>query len=99
MEFNQLIDIQHCILSMGISGHSGCELDGSSIDDKLTVAVMVNGLGVLLRWVDPGFDHFENEQVATIASSNDYHFVFCKPSCSNHVRLRSFRISRIIHDC
>jgi hypothetical protein len=37
------------------------ELDRFAIDDELSVPVMMDGSRVLLRWVDPGFQHLKNE--------------------------------------
>jgi hypothetical protein len=47
-------------------GHPGLQLDSSSIDDELAVTVMVDRLQVFLRGIDPGFDHFKNEQVVLV---------------------------------
>ncbi len=42
------------------------QLDLFSIEDELTVTVMVDRLRVFLRSIDRGFDHFENEQVVLV---------------------------------
>jgi len=47
-------------------GHLGLQLDCPSIDDELAVTVKVDRLRVLLRWIDPGFDHFQNEEIVLI---------------------------------
>ena len=44
-----------------VSGHLGLQRDRLAIDDEFAEAPMVNGLGILLSWVDPGFHRFQNE--------------------------------------
>ena len=44
-----------------VSGHLGLQSDRLAIDDEFAEAPMVNSLGILLSWVNPGFHHLQNE--------------------------------------
>jgi len=46
-----------------LSRHFRCQPDLPAIDDELAAAAMMNCLRILLSLIDPGFDHFENEEV------------------------------------
>jgi len=53
-------------VSMCQSGHSRLQLDHLAIHGEPSVPVMVDGLRILLRRVNPGFSHFQDEEVELV---------------------------------
>src|SRR5271166_796459 len=46
--------------------HLRLQLDRLTVDDEPAVSVMVDGLGVLLRRVRPGFQHLDDKEVVSV---------------------------------
>jgi hypothetical protein len=45
--------------------HSRLQLDHIAVDSKPAVSVMVDGLRILLRRIDPGLEHFKDEEIVS----------------------------------
>jgi hypothetical protein len=48
------------------STHSRSQLDGLAVDNEAAVTTVVNGFGILLCRIDPGFEHFQNEEIVFV---------------------------------
>ena len=60
----------------GVSAHRGCKLKGCSIDDEFPVALMMDGLRVLLGRIDPRLHHFQDENIVFRYHAGIDHFTF-----------------------
>ncbi len=45
------------------SPHPRLQLERFPVDDKFAIPLMVNGLGVPLRRINPGLEHLENKRI------------------------------------
>ena len=59
---------------MAASAHLRSQLDGPAVDDERAITVMVDGLGLLLRRIDPRFEHLENEEIVLVHQTAIGHF-------------------------
>jgi hypothetical protein len=50
--------------------------DVPSVDGEFAVSAVVKGLAILLRWIDPSLQHFENEHVIPIHETCVGYFAF-----------------------
>ena len=58
------------------SWHSRLQLDHLAIYNELAVSEMVDGLRILLRRINPGLEHFKNEEVVLVDETSVGHLAF-----------------------
>jgi hypothetical protein len=56
--------------------HPRFQFDGLSVNNECTVPPVVKGLAVLLRWIDPSLQHFENKNVIFVHETRVDYFAF-----------------------
>lgn len=75
-------------VSMCQSGHSRPQLDRLTIYGEPAVSVVVDGLGILLRWVDPGLENLENKEIESVHETGIDHLAFEVGETPGHQRRR-----------
>ena len=52
------------------------QLDVPSVDDEFAVSVVVKGLAILLRWIDPSLQYCKNENIVFVHKTRVGYFAF-----------------------
>ena len=73
---------------MSRSGHSRLQLDHLAIHSKPAVSVVVNGLRILLCWVDPGLEDLQNEEFELVNETGIDHLALEVGETTGHQRRR-----------
>src|SRR5665647_700057 len=59
-------DAKLSVLDVCRLSHFRLQLDHLAIHSEPAVSVMVDGLGILLRRIDPGLEHFKDEEIVLV---------------------------------
>src|SRR5271157_4471922 len=68
--------------------HSRLQLDHLAIHSEPAVSVMVDGLRILLRRIDPGLEHFQDEEIVLVDETGIGHLAFEIGETFGHQRRR-----------
>lgn len=68
--------------------HLRLQLDRLTVDDEPAVSVMVDGLGVVLRRVRPGFQHLDDKEVVSVDKAGVGYLAFEIGKTFGHERRR-----------
>src|SRR5208282_2588937 len=68
--------------------HSRLQLDHLAIHSEPAVSVMVDGLWILLSGIDPGLEHFKDEEIVLVDETGIGHLAFEIGETLGHQRRR-----------